>query len=95
MNSLRNKKGLIRRTENIYSVFSRHISEDMKIDLETTEGAFKKLLSGEADYLIGSPYSTEAELRRYKLHDEIIPSDKRIFSATMFMVLTRDRKSVV
>ena len=88
-NSLRNKRGVIRRTENIYPLFSQHITDDMSITLETTEDAFKKLLSGEADYLIGSPYSIEAELRRYKLHNEIISSNKRIFDATMFMVLTR------
>lgn len=87
--SLNNKKGMIRRTENIYPLFSQHITDDMDISLETTESAFKKLLSGEADYLIGSPYSIEAELRRYKLHDQIISSDKGMFDATMFMVLTR------
>ncbi len=87
--SLANKKGMIRRTENIYPLFSQHITDDMTISLETTEDAFKKLLNGEADYLIGSPYSIEAELRRYKLHDRIVSSDKGMFDATMFMVLTR------
>lgn len=88
-NSLAGKKGMIRRTENIYPLFSQHITDEMSITLETTEDAFKKLLNGEADYLIGSPYSIEAELRRYKLHDRIIPAEKGMFDATMFMVLTR------
>ena len=79
----------MRRVENIYPLFSQHITDDMSVSLETTESAFKKLLSGEADYLIGSPYSTEAELRRYKLHEHIISSGKNLLSATMFMVLTR------
>ncbi|MBQ3696242.1 MAG: transporter substrate-binding domain-containing protein [Alphaproteobacteria bacterium] len=87
--SLHNKKGVIRRVENIYPLFSEMITEDMPISLETTEAAFKKLLSGEADYLIGSPYSIEAELRRYKLHERIVSSGKALPSATMFMVLTR------
>ena len=87
--SLANKKGMIRRTENIYPLFSQHITDDMSISLETTEDAFRKLLNGEADYLIGSPYSIEAELRRYKLHDRIVSSEKGMFDATMFMVLTR------
>ena len=87
--SLANKKGVLRRTENIYPLFSQHVTDDMSISLETTEDAFKKLLTGEADYLIGSPYSIEAELRRYKLHDRIVSADKGIFSGTMFMVLTR------
>ena len=88
-NSLAGKKGMIRRTENIYPLFSQHITDEMSITLETTEDAFKKLLNGEADYLIGSPYSIEAELSRYKLHDRIIPAEKGMFDATMFMVLTR------
>ncbi len=88
-NSLANKKGVIRRIENIYPLFSHNITGDMSVTLETTEDAFKKLLNGEADYLIGSPYSLEAELRRYKLHEKIVPAEKSIYSATMFMVLTR------
>lgn len=87
--SLNDKKGVMRRVENLYPLFSQHITEEMSISLETTESALKKLLNQEADYLIGSPYSMEAELRRYKLHEEIIPSDKTLLSATMFMVLTR------
>ena len=87
--SLANKKGMMRRTENIYPLFAQHITEEMSISLETTEDAFRKLLTGEADYLIGSPYSIEAELRRYQLHEKIIPAEKGMFDATMFMVLTR------
>ena len=87
--SLHNKIGVIRRVENIYPLFSPNITEDMTIMLETTESAFKKLLSGEADYLIGSPYSIEAELRRYKLHNKIVPAKKVLFNASMFMILTR------
>ena len=87
--SLNNKKGVMRRVENLYPLFAPSITEDMSVSLETTESAFKKLLAGEADYLIGSPYSIEAELRRFKLHEYIIPSNKNLLSATMFMVLTR------
>lgn len=87
--SLHNKAGVLRRTENVYPLFHSHITPDMSITLETTENAFKKLLIGSADYLIGSPYSIEAELRRYKLHDEIVSSSKVLFDAAMFMVLTR------
>ena len=87
--SLHNKKGVIRRVENIYPLLSSNISADMSISLETTEDAFKKLLSGEADYLIGSPYSIEAELRRFKLQNQIVQDPKILFNASMFMVLTR------
>ncbi len=87
--SLKNKKGVMRRTENIYPLYSARITPDMSITLETTEDSFRKLLTGEADYLIGSPYSVEAELRRYKLHNRIVPSPHRLMFASLFMVLTR------
>ena len=84
--SLVGKKGVMRRSENIYPLFA---SRQLPVTLETTEHAFKKLLSGEADYLIGSPYSVEAELRRYKLHKDIISAPKAIAQAAMFMMLTK------
>ena len=87
--SFSNKKGVVRRSENIYSLFSSHMPSDAILSVETTESAFKKILSGEADYLIGSPYSIEAELRRYKLHKDIISAPKALSQATLFMVLTK------
>lgn len=89
MESLLFKRGMIRRTENIYPLFSRHLSEEMDIELTTTEDAFKKLMSDEYDYLIGSPYSIEAELRRYKLHEDIVSAQKVLLEASMYMVITR------
>lgn len=87
--SLNYKKGMIRRTENLYPLFATRMTPAMSITLETTESSFQKLLSGEADYLLGSPYSVEAELRRYKLQDDIVFSREKIMDAAMFMVLTR------
>ena len=86
--SLNNRKGMIRRSENLYPLFAARITPAMSISLETTESSFQKLLSGEADYLIGSPYSVEAELRRYKLQNDIVSSPKSLMQASMFMVLT-------
>ncbi len=87
--SLQGRKGVIRRTENIYPLFQGNLELDTDVTLETTESAFQKVLSGEADYLLGSPYSIEAELRRFKLHNDIVPAKSGISSATMFMVVTR------
>ena len=89
--SLAGKSGVMRRSENIYPLFSMRLPVDTSISVETTEGAFKKILSGEADFLIGSPYSLEAELRRYKLHDEIVSAPQAISQAAMYMVLTHAR----
>lgn len=89
MESLLFKRGMIRRTENIYPLFSRHFGEGMDVELTTTEDAFKKLMSNEYDYLIGSPYSIEAELRRYKLHEDIVSAKQVLLEASMYMVITR------
>ena len=87
--SLAGKRGVVRRSENIYPLFSTRLPASTTLSVETTENAFKKILSEEADFLIGSPYSVEAELRRYKLHNEIIAAPQAISQAAMYMVLTR------
>ena len=89
--SLAGKRGVMRRSENIYPLFSTRLPSDTILTLETTEDAFKKVLSGEVDFLIGSPYSMEAELRRYKLHEEIVSAPQAISQAAMYMVLTHAR----
>ncbi len=87
--SLEGKKGIIRREENIYPLFSSHVRDGLNISLvNTAKKAFEMLMNGEADYLIGSPYSVEAELRRYKLHEDIVPADWIVLEANMFFVLT-------
>ena len=87
--SLEGKKGIVRREENIYPLFSSNRTREMYLTIvNTAKVAFEKLMSGEADYLLGSPYSIEAELRRYKLHEKIVPADIILSDATMFFVLT-------
>ncbi|MBQ4472092.1 MAG: transporter substrate-binding domain-containing protein [Alphaproteobacteria bacterium] len=87
--SLEGKRGLIRHEENIYPLFSSHKTADMNLmQVNTAKKAFEMLLNDEADYLIGSPYSIEAELRRYKLHETIVSGDIVMLDANMFFVLT-------
>ena len=87
--SLEGKKGIVRREENIYPLFSRYMQEGMNLTVvNTAKKAFQMLMDGEADYLIGSTYSVEAELRRYKLYDDIVPADWIPLDANMFFVLT-------
>ena len=86
---LAGKKGIIRREENIYPLFSSQITDEMDVSLvNTAKKAFEMLMRGEADYLIGSPYAVEAELRRYKLHEDIVAADHVILDAGMYFVLT-------
>ena len=87
--SLEGKRGVIRHEENIYPLFLSHKTADMNlVQVNTAKKAFEMLMNDEADYLIGSPYSIEAELRRYKLHELFVSSDMVLLDANMFFVLT-------
>ena len=82
-------KGIIRREENIYPLLYPKLPKD--IDLTQVAGAkraFEMLMDGQADYLITSPYAAEAELRRYKLNEEIVPASFVLLDSTLFFVFT-------
>ena len=52
------------------------------------------LMNNEADYLITSPYAAEAELRRYKLHEEIVPSSDVLFDSNLFFVFATNSECI-
>ena len=82
-------KGVIRREENIYPLIYQKLPKGANItQVSTAKRAFEMLMNGEADYLFTSPYSAEAELRRYKLNDEIVSAPAALFDPTLFFVFT-------
>ena len=89
LSDLEGLKGIVRREEHIYPLI--HQSRGKNLDLTqvaTAKKAFDILMNDEADYLLGSPYAEEAELRRYKLNNEIIPGSKVLFESMMFFVFS-------
>ena len=82
-------KGIVRREENIYPLIHQKLPRGVNLtQISTAKRAFEMLMSGEADYLIGSPYAIEAELRRYKLNDDIIPASQVLLDSNLFFVFT-------
>ena len=81
--------GVIRREENIYPLIHQKLPKGIKLtQISTAKKAFEMLMNDKADYLIGSPYAIEAELRRYKLNDEIIPASIALDGSNLFFVFT-------
>ncbi len=86
---LRGLKGVVRQEEMIYSLVFQQLPKDLKIEqVSGSKKAFRKLITGEADYLLTSLYAGEAEVRRYKLVDEIYFSPNSLVSPEMFFVFS-------
>ncbi len=82
-------KGIVRREENIYPLIYQKLPHGVTLtQISTAKQAFEMLMNEEADYLITSPYATEAELRRYKLNDDIVPASQVLLDSNLFFVFT-------
>ncbi len=89
LSDLEGLKGLVRREEQIYPLIYQRLPRGVNLkQVSTAKRAFEMLMNKEADYLIGSPYSEEAELRRYKLHEEIIHGPQVLLDSNLFFVFT-------
>ena len=72
ISGLKGLKGVIRREEEIESLISGLLPTDTKLEVvDGAETAFRKLLSGDADFMITSPYAADAEVRRFKIKDKV------------------------
>lgn len=86
---LKGLKGVVRQEEMIYSLVFQQLPKGVQMEqVSGSKNAFKKLLSGEADYMITSLYAGESEVRRYKLVDEIYFSPKSLVSPELFFVFS-------
>lgn len=86
---LRGLKGVVRQEEMIYSLVFQQLPKDLQIEqVSGSKKAFSMLLSGEADYMITSLYAAEAEVRRYKLVDQIYFSPQSLVSPELFFVFS-------
>lgn len=65
-------KGVVRQDERFYNYIRLGLPKELQIDeAHDSREAFTKLLTGEADYLLSSPYAAEAEARRFKMNLDI------------------------
>ena len=72
ISGLKGLKGVIRREEEIEALISGLLPTDTKMEVvDGAETAFRKLLSGDVDFMITSPYAAEAEVRRFKIKNKV------------------------
>lgn len=85
-------KGVIRKEELIYPLIEQKLPRDVHIqEVLSAPKVFEMLMNDEVDYIIGSPYAMEGELRRYKMQDDII-SDGIVLGepATLFFAFSKN-----
>ncbi len=86
---LRDLRGVVRQEELIYSLIYQSIPKEIQIrEVSGARAAYTALLNGEADFLISSIYAAEAEMRRFKLHDDIVRSDFIVIEPEMFFLFS-------
>lgn len=86
---LKGKKVILRHEEGLWPLIAPTISDEINVELVSgARNAYRKIFNGEADYLITSKYSVEAESRRFKIWDDIDVSDV-VRSPSLFFVMHR------
>ena len=86
-------KGVVRKDEEFYSLIYRGLPEGLDIrQVDSAQEAFTLLMTGEVDYLLGSPYAAEAEARRLKIENDIVYSEKSLAELEMFLVFSPNTK---
>jgi len=70
LSDLKGLKGVVREEEGIEPLVRNTLPTDTKLEIVSgAETAFRKLLSGEVDYMLTSKYAAEAEARRFKVRE--------------------------
>ena len=90
-NDLIGLKGAVRQDEQFYPYIRLSLPEELEIEsVFDSKEAFTKLLTGEVDYLLSSPYSTEAEARRFKLNKEIDMVSTPLLGQELFVIYSKN-----
>ena len=90
---LKGLKGVVRREEGVEPLIRGILPTDTK--LEVVDGpreAFRMLLSGDADFMITSPYAAEAEGRRFKIKDKLHFGEKSLRHIKYFVAFSKKSK---
>lgn len=90
---LKGMKGVVRKEEEVEPLIRGILPTDTK--LEVVDGpreAFRMLLSGDADFMITSPYAAEAEARRFNIKDKLYFGKKTLRHIKYFMAFSKMSK---
>lgn len=78
-------RGVVRNEEGIRQLIQPALPTDTKVDwVDGPREAFKRLLTGQADFMISSPYAVAAEARRFKVYDLLHISQTPLRSIKLF-----------
>ena len=84
-------KGAVRQDEQFYPYIRLSLPEELEIEsVFDSKEAFTKLLTGEVDYLLSSPYAAEAEARRFKLNKEIDMVATPLLGQELFVLYSKN-----
>ena len=89
LDDLKGMKGVVRQDEIFYSYIHTMMPQEVYIErvIDSRE-AFTKLLTGEVDFMLSSPYSAEAEARRFKVNQDIKMVQLPIAGQELFVVFS-------
>ena len=90
---LRGMRGVGRNEEGVRPLIAGMLSSDTKIEwVDGPREAFKKLMSGEVDFMIGSPYAAVAESKRFGIYEKIYIGTKALRSVKLFAAFPKMSK---
>ena len=82
-------KGVVRQEEMIYPLVYNQLPQGVQIkQVSGSKSAFQMLMRGEADYMLTSLYSAEAEVRRFKLIDKVHFSSFALLKPSLFFAFS-------
>ena len=84
-------KGAVRQDEQFYPYIRLSLPEELEIEsVFDSREAFTKLLTGEVDFLLSSPYAAEAEARRFKLNKQIELISTPLMAQELFVLYSKN-----
>lgn len=90
-NDLVGLKGVVRKEEMIYPMIKKRLPREVDLtEVLSASKAFEMLMNEDVDYILGSPYAIEGELRRYKMQNDIVTAGKALGNGTLFFAFSKN-----
>lgn len=90
VSELKGLKGVVRREEEVEPLIRGLLPTDTKlVVVDGPREAFKMLLSGDADFMITSPYAADAEAKRFQVKDKLHFGKKVLRHIKYFMAFSK------
>lgn len=94
-NDLAGLKGVVRQEELVYPLIFNSLPPDVQMtQVSGARNAFIGLMDGTYDYLLTSLYAGEAEIRRFKLLDDVVMSQTALTQPEIFFAISKNSPCV-